>query len=99
MFTTNFSKILSIFIIRKITILLTLYNYDLDNIRIYSDCSLRAAVSLQPKKRARANLPSLKCFHQLYASSTHDGHKISRVINERLEVYRRMLQEIRMPDW
>lgn len=23
----------------------------------------------------------LKCFHQLYDSSSHDGHRISRVIN------------------
>jgi hypothetical protein len=34
----------------------------------------------------------LKCFNELYDSSIYDGHRISRVINERLEIYKRMLQ-------
>ena len=40
----------------------------------------------------------LPCFHQLYDSALFDGHRVARVINERLEVYRRMLQEIKMQD-
>jgi hypothetical protein len=34
----------------------------------------------------------LECFHKLYDSAKFDGHRISRVVNERIETYRRMLQ-------
>jgi hypothetical protein len=39
-----------------------------------------------------------ECFRKLYNTELHDGHKIYKVINERLATYKRLLQDLKMND-
>lgn len=40
----------------------------------------------------------IQCFRKLYNLDIQDGHKIYKIINERLATYKRLLQDLKMND-